>query len=518
MITLAFTRPVRRLAESVTMAENMGFRVLAAPSLEILPGDEEDFRSIREQMKKGSFDITIISSVTAAEECLVAWGSEFTPLMNKTEVIPIGQSTADYLEKREVCIDSLPSEYSSSGIVDLLADRIRKKKILLVHSDHGSNILDIGLRMNGARVTELIAYRLEKKGPCTEFLNILEEGKKRNIDLFAFTSPMSAESFIDTLISLDCDSEDFFKGAKIAAIGKPTALMLASKNIKTDILPDKSTFECLLKEINQAYRRGDKMTKKGIMIVGHGSRYEYNKNIMELQKERLTKIGYKNVYIGFNETSHPFIEETLVKMADEGIEEIVAIPFFIASGLHMTRDIPPKLRLAADEKDKMIDVNGHTINMHFEPPFGDDPLLAKILYEKVQELNNKNGRTGVMVIGHGSRLPYNKEIISLNAQRLREMGLKDVYYAFNEFNDPKIEPTLEEMLSAGVDMIIALPLFISAGDHLKNDIPEKIRLTDGVYEGTFDHKGKMKTVKYATPIGQDPRLTDVLVDRLKKYY
>ncbi|MFA6679789.1 MAG: uroporphyrinogen-III synthase, partial [Candidatus Methanomethylophilaceae archaeon] len=165
MITLAFTRPVRRLAESVTMAENMGFRVLAAPSLEILPGDEEDFRSIREQMKKGSFDITIISSVTAAEECLVAWGSEFTPLMNKTEVIPIGQSTADYLEKKEVCIDSLPSEYSSSGIVDLLADRIRKKKILLIHSDHGSNILDIGLRMNGARVTELIAYRLEKKGP-----------------------------------------------------------------------------------------------------------------------------------------------------------------------------------------------------------------------------------------------------------------------------------------------------------------------------------------------------------------
>ena len=184
----------------------------------------------------------------------------------------------------------------------------------------------------------------------------------------------------------------------------------------------------------------------------------------------------------------------------------------------MTRDIPPKLRLTSDEKDKMIDVNGHKIHMHFEPPFGDNPLLAKILYEKVQELDNKGGRTGVMVMGHGSRLPYNKEIISLNAQRLKEMGLKDVYYAFNEFNDPKIEPTLEKMLNAGVETVIALPLFISAGDHLKNDIPEKIGLTDGIYEGTFDHKGKVITVKYATPIGQDPRLTDVLVDKLKKYY
>ena len=52
------------------------------------------------------------------------------------------------------------------------------------------------------------------------------------------------------------------------------------------------------------------MTKKATLIVGHGSRYEYNKKIMELQKERLEKMGLENVYIGFNETSQPFIGET----------------------------------------------------------------------------------------------------------------------------------------------------------------------------------------------------------------
>jgi len=252
MITLAFTRPVRRLAESVSMAENMGFRVLAAPSLEILPGNENEFTFIQEQLRKKFFDISIISSVTAAEECLDMWGNEFTSLLNATEVIPIGQSTADYLKKRNIHIDNLPSEYSSSGIVNLLGKKLEKKKILLIHSDHGSNILENGLRGNGASVTELIAYRLEKKGSCTEFLNILEEGKKGNIDVFAFTSPMSAESFIDTLISLNCDPERIFKGTKIAAIGKPTALMLASRKIRTDILPDKSTFECLLIEIKSS--------------------------------------------------------------------------------------------------------------------------------------------------------------------------------------------------------------------------------------------------------------------------
>jgi len=40
-----------------------------------------------------------------------------------------------------------------------------------------------------------------------------------------------------------------FEGIRIAAIGKPTASMLSSKNLRTDIMPDRSTFRCLLEEI-----------------------------------------------------------------------------------------------------------------------------------------------------------------------------------------------------------------------------------------------------------------------------
>ncbi|MDR1690840.1 MAG: sirohydrochlorin cobaltochelatase [Candidatus Methanoplasma sp.] len=259
------------------------------------------------------------------------------------------------------------------------------------------------------------------------------------------------------------------------------------------------------------------MTKKGIMIIGHGSRYEYNKNTLELQADRLTAAGFENVYIGFNETSHPFIEETLTKMVDDGIEEITAIPFFIASGLHITRDIPPKLRLKADEKDATVDVDGKKIIMHFGTPFGEDPLLAELLHENIQGLDSKKGKTGIMVIGHGSRLPYNKDIIILNSERLSKMGHNDVYYAFNEFNEPKIETVLDEMVGKGLDEIIVLPLFISLGDHLKNDVPEKINLRDGVFDGEFDHDGRKITVKYSLPIGRDPRLTDLLAKKIRAY-
>ena len=259
------------------------------------------------------------------------------------------------------------------------------------------------------------------------------------------------------------------------------------------------------------------MIKKGIMIVGHGSRYIYNEKIMDLQAQRLREMGFENIYIGFNETSFPKIEESLLKMADDGIEEIVAIPFFIASGIHMTKQINIKLGLVGDEKEKMITVNGKKIMMHFETPFGEDPLLAKILSEKLCLMDSKKGNTGVMVIGHGSRLSFNKEIIVLNAKRMTEMGIKNVYYAFNEFDEPTIEEVMEKMLEDGITEIIAMPLFISGGDHLKNDVPEKIRLVDGIFEGTFDYNGVTVTVKYASPIGKDPRLTDLFAAKVRKY-
>lgn len=259
------------------------------------------------------------------------------------------------------------------------------------------------------------------------------------------------------------------------------------------------------------------MSKKGIMIIGHGSRYRYNQRTMETQAERLRSIGFENVYIGYNETAHPFIGETLKKMADDGIDEIVAVPFFIASGRHMTEQIVFKLRLKEGENDTFVDVDGHRVMMHFETPFGDDPLLAKILHEKFTEARDTSMRSGAIIIGHGSRLPYNKEIITLNTERLKEMGHRDAYFAFNEFNDPPIEEVIDRMVDDGIEEIVAIPLFISEGDHLKNDIPPKIHLKDGIREGTFEQNGRSITVKYCYPVGSDYRLTQLLAEKIRKH-
>ena len=249
MITIAFTRPERRLNESIAAAEEMGFRVLAAPSLEIIPGKQEDFRNVKEELSRGRADICIFSSSAAAEECINAWGNETAKILEPFETIPIGPGTAEFLKKNGIRVDGVPQTYSSQGLVDHLSDRSKGKRIMIIHSDKGSEVLRKGLESNGAHVAELIAYRLEKVNVSKPLITMMEEIVNGNVDVLAFTSPLSAESFFETAVSEGYAKNRIANNTKIAAIGKPTADMLRSMGLKVSIVPEDSTFRSLLETI-----------------------------------------------------------------------------------------------------------------------------------------------------------------------------------------------------------------------------------------------------------------------------
>lgn len=128
------------------------------------------------------------------------------------------------------------------------------------------------------------------------------------------------------------------------------------------------------------------MSKEGIMIIGHGSKLVYNKDIMNLQASRLREMGFENIYIGFNETTYPSIEDTLAKMVKDGIDTIYAVPLFIASGIHLTRDVPGKLRIPENSDGGVIDMDGRKITIKYATPIGADPRIADILAEKIRSL------------------------------------------------------------------------------------------------------------------------------------
>ena len=248
MITMAFTRPQRRLDESVREAESFGFKVLAAPSLDIVHGDSRSYRDIWEKLSRDAFGTVIFSSATAAEECLQEWGDGMPELLKGAEVIAIGPGTSGKLERMGVKVSSIPDEYTSSGLVEHLGMNRDGRNVLIVHSDRGSSILKDGLTDAGFVTEELIAYTLEKHDGGLDRIRfaILDD----SLDVIAFTSRMSVESFLD---SIGLEKGMVFGGVRVAAIGGPTKERLEDEGIHVDILPEKATFRGLLQAIKDYF-------------------------------------------------------------------------------------------------------------------------------------------------------------------------------------------------------------------------------------------------------------------------
>ncbi len=257
--------------------------------------------------------------------------------------------------------------------------------------------------------------------------------------------------------------------------------------------------------------------KTGIILGGHGSTMSFNKGVLEMQADRLRAKGYGNVYVGFNETSFPSIREAAEEMVKDGYDRIVVLPFFVASGLHVTRDFPVKhFGLPRDATDGVCEIGGKDVEVHIEQPFGEEPLLTELLAERIEELRTPGKDARVIVMGHGSRLPYNRSVVELNAKRLAERGYGDVRIGFNEFDEPRIEDVIPQMIDDGAEEIVALPLFISLGKHLTMDVPAKLGIENFSDGGVVRRGDREAEVRYAVPIGADPRLCDVLVEKLRR--
>lgn len=251
MITVAFTRPADKIDDSIGLAESLGMRAMAAPSLEILKGDDIEYENAEKTLSSGNVDYAVFGSGTAIEKCVQRFGADkFRKLFTGKVLVAIGPYTAKMLKSiGGLNHDIMPVfDYSSYGIVKALDEKVEGKNVMLVRSDSGSAVLKEGLLEEGANVIEFASYRLRKVGITPELKNIFEGLKDGSIDVIGFTSPMSAESFL-SLMEGEYGKDECMKilsKRKIAAIGRPTSVKLTMLGRAPDIVPEKTTFEDML--------------------------------------------------------------------------------------------------------------------------------------------------------------------------------------------------------------------------------------------------------------------------------
>ena len=118
----------------------------------------------------------------------------------------------------------------------------------------------------------------------------------------------------------------------------------------------------------------------------------------------------------------------------------------------------------------------------------------------------------MLLVGHGSKLPYNKELIETTAAIIAKKT--DEYLVkpgFMSINAPTVEEQLAAFRREDIDMLVVVPLFLARGIHIEQDIPRLLGLAPGVRTGEFQLNGKTVPLVYANPIGSDPLLAELML-------
>lgn len=127
--------------------------------------------------------------------------------------------------------------------------------------------------------------------------------------------------------------------------------------------------------------------KIGILAIGHGSRLPYNTQVVtEIAKMISEKHPEYVIKIGFVEHSEPTVEEALMSFKGTGVTKIAATPIFLASGVHLTEDIPEFLKLDPETNEGEIELDGQKVKISYAKPLGSDRLVADIIFKRVQEV------------------------------------------------------------------------------------------------------------------------------------
>ncbi len=131
--------------------------------------------------------------------------------------------------------------------------------------------------------------------------------------------------------------------------------------------------------------------KIGILALGHGSKHPHNKDVVTGVAELIAR-KYKNIVVktGFMNMNTPTMKEGLEAFKGTGVSTIVAVPIFLAHGVHTMEDIPKILGISRDSRETTIKLDGKNVKLIYSEPLGADELVAELAYKRAKEALSSN--------------------------------------------------------------------------------------------------------------------------------
>lgn len=118
-------------------------------------------------------------------------------------------------------------------------------------------------------------------------------------------------------------------------------------------------------------------------------------------------------------------------------------------------------------------------------------------------------KKGLIILGHGSRASEATETLAAITAMIREkVEYGRVEFASLQLSKPPLKEVVEVMAAEGMKKIVVIPFLIAAGVHVKTDIPEELAVLGEKYPEV--------QMKLGRPLGADPRLAEIMVDRARE--
>lgn len=295
------------------------------------------------------------------------------------------------------------------------------------------------------------------------------------------------------------------------------------------------------------------LNNTAVILVSHGSSLPHAEVTFSEIKDKFHKATGIPTEVGYMKVAEPSISGAVENLKEEvdDLQKIIALPVFLAPGIHTNIDIPILLGLDALEIDPRcpdgnyppehylsiaadVDFDGE---IELLSPIGPADELLEVIDKRINEALaesklNKEAKTGVLLVSHGSRLNYNKEFITSVHEKFDKTTDFASNFGFMELVEPNIPTSIDKLISENeVERLVVVPVFIAPGVHTTSDIPTILGLKEAdehshshshSHEHGHHHHHDLTSIEfngeilYPEPIGSDDILIDILVKMLRE--
>lgn len=255
--TVLITRAREQAAEFSAALESYGARVIACPTIEIVP--PASYAQLDEAIENlFGYDWLIFTSANAVEHFLArleAAGKEVCEL-DELHVCAIGEATAARLIAAHIHVDVVPERSRAEGVFEALEtylggrEQFENLNFLLPRAAVARDFLPRALEEAGARCDAVEAYRTVRP-ETTDRARAEALLVGGGVDCITFTSASTVHNFAQLFDTRDL--RPLLAGVRVACIGAVTAETAAEYGLSAEVVPAESNAHALARAVADSY-------------------------------------------------------------------------------------------------------------------------------------------------------------------------------------------------------------------------------------------------------------------------